>query len=419
MLTVTAEGVLERTYWDLDMSPRPERDFTRAAAELLAVVRESVSKHLQSDVPLGVLLSGGLDSSAIAGVMSESAPEPVHAISVGFPGTPADELPYARRAARAFRAEHDEVVVVEPGTGLLDTLAWHYDEPFADASAVPTYLLCEAARRKATVCLSGDGGDECFGGYRRYRAAARSGLVGLLRGWAGSKTGADWIARAPETRWLPKPLRRESLLALLGRSPEEQYRWGMTLFRAGLKDRLYAGEWRRLLHGRDRATALEPYLARSEGWDPLSRLQYLDFKTYLADGILTKVDRASMAHGLEVRVPYLDHRVVEFAAGLPSRYKVTPGEGKRVFKRALRGIVPREILARRKAGFTPPMTRWFQGSLGKMLEERVFAQGSFASNVFDLSALRASWEAHRSGGPNVASQLWAILVLETWARRFL
>jgi asparagine synthase (glutamine-hydrolysing) len=267
---------------------------------------------------------------------------------------------------------------------------------------------------------SGDGGDENFGGYRRYRDVARQGgWVGRLRAGLGTERIARWVEGAPSGRWMPRPLRRESLLGLFVRSPEDRYRDGMALFRPGMKERLFTGEWRRLLAGRRPGAALEPYLARAAGWDPVSRLQYVDFKTYLADGILTKVDRASMAHGLEVRVPLLDHRVVELAAALPSVYKVTPSGGKRVFKRAVAGLVPREIVTRRKAGFTPPLTRWFEGSLGGMLERTVFAKGSFASHLFDTTALRTVWEEHRNGGANVASQLWALLVLESWAREFL
>jgi asparagine synthase (glutamine-hydrolysing) len=420
MLTVTEDGIREVAYWDVDLGPRTVPPIEQAAEQLLSVLRESVATHLVSDVPVGALLSGGLDSSAVVGLMAGALREPVHAISVGFPGAAADELPYARIAARAFRARHDEVEVAEPEPPLLEALARHYDEPFADASALPTFLLCEAARRRATVVLSGDGGDENFGGYRRYRDVARQGgWVGRVREGLGADRLARWTGRAPAGRWIPKPLRRESLIGLFVRTAEDRYREGMTLFRPGLRERLFTGEWRRLLAGRPPGAALEPYLARAAGWDPVSRLQYLDFKTYLADGILTKVDRASMAHGLEVRVPLLDHRVVELAAALPSGYKVTPSGGKRVFKRAVSGFLPREIVTRRKAGFTPPLTRWFRGGLGEMLERSVLARGSFASNLFDLTALRALWDDHRNGGANVASQLWALLVLETWAREYL
>ncbi len=420
MLSVTERGVTDTAYWDVDLGPHAAARFPEAAAALLGTVRESVGAHLVSDVPLGALLSGGLDSSAVTGLMAACTAEPVHAISVGFPGADADELPYARIAARAFGARQDEVRVAEPSADLLDTLAWHYDEPFADPSATPTFLLCEAARRRVTVCLSGDGGDESFCGYRRYRVAVtQGGLAAAVRERVGAEALAGSLARAPSGRWLPKPLRRESLLTRFGRTPEEQYRAGMTLFSAELKERLYAPEWAARLAGHDPASVLAPHLARAEGWDPVARLQYLDFKTYLADGILTKVDRASMAHGLEVRVPLLDHRVVEFAASLPSRYKVSRGQGKLVFKRALRGLVPREILTRRKAGFTPPMDRWFRGNLAPLVEERVFAPDAFVAEVFDRRALRSLWQGHLDGTRSAASQLWAALMLESWARRFL
>jgi asparagine synthase (glutamine-hydrolysing) len=420
MLSITERGVTDTAYWDVDLGPRAAPRFQEAAAALLDTVRESVGAHLVSDVPLGALLSGGLDSSAVTGLMSRCTAEPVHAISVGFPGADADELPFARIAARAFGARQDEVRVAEPSADLLDTLAWHYDEPFADPSATPTYLLCETARRRVTVCLSGDGGDESFCGYRRYRVAVtQGGLAGAVRARVGANALAGSLARAPAGRWLPKPLRRESLLTRFGRTPEEQYRAGMTLFGAELKERLYAPGWKARLGGHDPASVLAPHLARAKGWDPVARLQYLDFKTYLADGILTKVDRASMAHGLEVRVPLLDHRVVELAASLPSRYKVSSGQGKLVFKRALKGLVPREILTRRKAGFTPPMDRWFRGNLAPLVEQRLFAPDAFVPEIFDRRALRALWEGHLGGTRNAASQLWAALMLESWARRFL
>ena len=420
MLSVTAEGVTDTRYWDLDMSPRWDRGAPQAAVSLLEAVRESVGKHLVSDVPLGALLSGGLDSSAVVGLMSECSEEPVHAISVGFPGSSADELPYARLVARAFRVRQDEIQVAEPTEELLDRLAWHYDEPFADPSAPPTFLLCEAARRRVTVCLSGDGGDESFGGYRRYRvAAAQGGIAGAVRERVGAEALGRALAHAPAGKWVPKPLRRETLMSRLGRSPEEQYRAGMTLFSAAMKERVYAPGWKARLGDHDTGSVLAPHLARAAAWDPITRLQYLDFKTYLADGILTKVDRASMAHALEVRVPLLDHRVVEFAAALPSRYKVSSAQGKLVFKRALRGLLPREILTRRKTGFTPPMNDWFRGHLGSLLEERVFGRSAFVSSIFEVRELRALWEGHQGGARSVASQLWAVLTLESWARRFL
>jgi len=311
------------------------------------------------------------------------------------------------------------VPIAEPTPELMDTMAWHFDEPFADPSAVPTFVLCGEARRRVTVCLSGDGGDESFGGYRRYRDNESRAAVRRLAPEPGAAALLSAASRwAPDAKWIPKPLRLRSLFQGAAESPLTAYANEMAICSPPAKQRLFGRRLRESLDGHDARAVLEDCFLRSTRWDSTSQLQYADFKTYLADGILTKVDRASMAHGLEVRVPLLDHPLVEFMAHLPSSSKVAWGSGKRLLRQSLRGIVPERILGRRKRGFTPPLARWLDGSVGTLFEARVLGSHSFVSRFLDTEEVRRIWTEHRSGARGQNQLLWAILVLETWGRRF-
>ncbi len=418
-LTVSSREVKEEQYWDLSFEPREELDEADHAAGLLEKVRESVALHLVSDVPLGAFLSGGLDSSAVVALMAEQLQEPVNTASIGFQETGFNELPYARLVAGRFRTRPYEKTVDASAAKILDALVWHFDEPFADSSMVPTYYVAQVAREQVTVCLSGDGGDENFAGYRRYRfdvlenrlrallpAALRRGVLGPL--------GRLY----PKADWLPQVFRAKTLLGNLARSPEVAYFRSMSCFTPEMKDLLYRAPLKRALADYDPFSVMKVYFDRTEGWHPLSRIQYVDIKTYLVDDILTKVDRASMAHSLEVRVPLLDHEVMEFAAGIPARYKLRNGEGKHIFKVALRDLLPSEILARPKLGFSIPLSRWFRGDLRGLFEETVLNGDVFVGGLFDLNVIRRWWVEHQRRTRDYAPQLWALLVLEGWARRF-
>ena len=419
-LTVTSRGIEEREYWDLSFDPAQRLSEDDAASLLTQKLRESVGIHLMSEVPLGAFLSGGVDSSAVVGLMAGLVDQRVNTASIGFHESAFDELPYARLVAERYRTRSHEQIVDAHASKILDTLVWHFDEPFADSSMVPTYYVSQVAREKVTVALSGDGGDENFAGYRRYRFDVlenrlRAMLPGTFRGPV-----FDALSRAyPKADWLPRVFRGKTLLNNLSLSAERAYFHTMSCFTAEMKRALYRPSLQRDLGDYDAFSVMDAHFARTRDWDPLSRIQYVDIKTYLVDDILTKVDRASMAHSLEVRVPLLDHEVMEFAARLPARYKLRRGEGKYIFKKSLESIVPHEILHRRKMGFSVPLSRWLRDDLKTTFEEHVLARDPFIATLVDPEPVRRLWAQHQRGTRDYSAHLWAILVLECWGRKFL
>lgn len=419
-LTVSARGLVEREYWDLDFTPQETLRESEYAEGLHDTIREAVNLHLISDVPLGAFLSGGLDSSAVVGFMASVLEKPVNTASIGFHEAGFNELPYARTVAQHFRTHAYERTVTADAADILDTLVWHFDEPFADSSMVPTYYVSQVARERVTVCLSGDGGDENFAGYRRYRIdqaenRLRHLIPAAIRGPLCGTLGHLY----PKADWLPRVLRAKTLLTNLALSPEQAYFHTMRWFTPEMKALFYTDTLKRALGDYDPFSVMQPYFARSQGWDALSRIQYVDIKTYLVDDILTKVDRASMAHSLEVRVPLLDHVVMEYAARIPSRYKLHHGDGKHIFKQACAAILPSTILHRPKMGFALPLGQWFRGELKDVFEARVFAPHSFLAEWFDPAPLRRWWTQHLRGTRDYAPQLWALLVLECWGNKFM
>jgi len=419
MLFVTERGLVRTQYWDLDFSADAS-----AAESIVPTLRralgEAVAGQLGSDVPVGTLLSGGMDSTAVLGFMAQRMGGSIPSFTASFPDTRDEDRTYAKLAAEHYGSGWHDIPVAEPTGDLLDRMAWHYDEPFADPSAVPTFVLCEKTRKHVTVCLSGDGGDESFGGYRRYREnETRLAIRRLVPREQASTLLAAAGRMAPAGKWLPKPLRLGPLFRSAAQEPIAAYASEMSICGPALKETLYRDAFRSALDGYDARSTILATFERRDGWDSTSRLQYTDFKTYLADGILTKVDRASMAHGLEVRVPLLDQPLVELIARMPSSSKVAWGRGKRLLKRTLRGLVPSPILDRRKRGFTPPLNRWLEGGVGQIFERRVLARDPFVSRFLDTDAVRRLWTDHRAGTHDRAQLIWSILVLETWGRRFL
>lgn len=418
-LTISAGGIEEKEYWDLIFQADESLSEIEYAEGLLEKLRESVSIHLMSEVPLGAFLSGGIDSSAVVGLMTEALDQPVKTASIGFRESGFDELPYARAVAQRFHTDAYEKTVDADAAGILDLLMWHFDEPFADSSMIPTYYVSQVARERVTVCLSGDGGDENFAGYRRHRFDF---LENQIRGFLPQGVRSPLFGMLgrlyPKADWLPQLFRAKTLLTNLSLSPERGYFHTMSWFSPEMKDALYSPSLKNAVNGYDSFSVMQTYFDRSREWDALSRIQYVDVKTYLVDDILTKVDRASMAHSLEVRVPLLDHEVMEYAARIPARYKLRHGEGKYILKKALSTLIPAEILYRPKMGFSLPLAQWLRHELRVLFENEVFAHGAFLGELFDLELVRKWWEQHQRGTRDYASHLWALLVLEHWGKRF-
>lgn len=419
-LTLTDRGVREEKYWDLSFEPKEglaEADYAKGLSEKLY---ESVSIHLMSEVPLGAFLSGGIDSTAVVGMMGGLLDQPVNTASIGFREAGYDELPYARLVAQKFRTNSYEKIVDSNAAQILDALVWYFDEPFADPSMVPTYYVSQVARERVTVCLSGDGGDENFAGYRRYRLDVSENRVRAMLPQGLRRPLFGFLGRVyPKADWLPRVFRAKTTLTNLSLSPERGYFNTMSWFTSGMKRALYQEPLKKALGVYDSFSVMKEHFDQTKDWDPLSRIQYVDVKTYLVDDILTKVDRTSMAHSLEVRVPLLDHEVMEYAAQIPARYKLRGGEGKYLFKKALGGIIPPEILDRPKMGFSIPLARWFRKELKGAVEEKIFAKDAFIGALFDPTPIRRWWSEHQRGTKDYSYHLWALLVLEYWGRKFM
>ena len=397
-------------YWEVRFEPdynRSEEDF---AEELRQRLEESVALHLVSDVPLGAFLSGGIDSSAIVATMARLASGPVKTFSIGFPDRDFNELDYARLVAKRFGTDHHELILVPDVVDILEDLAWYLDEPFGDPSAIPTFMVSKLAADHVTVVLSGDGGDELFAGYDKYLVEERERrfrfvptrirrLLGLL------------------SRVMPEGMRGPNLLRHFSLPEVERYLDAVTLFRLEDKQKLFTKEaFERLSHYEPfRLEAQE--LKHGDGhW--LTKLQSLDLQRYLPLDILTKVDRMSMAHSIETRVPLLDHELVEFAATIPPELRLRNGRTKYIFKRTMRGILPDEVIDRPKHGFGIPLGRWFRGQLGNFVRELLLSETSRRRGIFNTSYVEELVQRHENGR-ELDLHLWTLISFELWCRTFL
>ncbi len=400
-----------RRYWDLPVDgERADVD----SAEILELLDQVVADRLVADVPLGAFLSGGIDSTAVVTAMAASSSDPVLACSVGFAEKSHNELDLARRTAgRLGLTHHTEVLHPDP-TVAIEHLPWFYDEPLADSSTVPTWLVSRMAREHVTVALSGDGGDEIFGGYRRQVFDVAENRVRRSLGRAGQALLAGAGAVYPRMAWAPRFLRAKSVLQNLGSEPGRAYYASMTQVPLKEVQSILNPELGQALASYDPYHAFAEHYERPRDCDPLYRAQYADFKTWLPDRILVKTDRASMAVSLEVRVPMLDHRFVEAFANLATRHKVSGGRGKHALREALRPRIPSEVLDGAKRGFDTPLRAWIQGplagSIGQAIEE-------VPEEIFNRVQLRRRLEQHRSGAYDHSQLLWSLLVWEHWRRR--
>jgi asparagine synthase (glutamine-hydrolysing) len=407
-----------RPYWDLRFEDGAATRQEEAEEELIVRLRRSVQMRMIADVPLGAFLSGGVDSSAVVAMMAGLRPEPVSTFSIAFGASGFDESGYAATVAQLYRTDHHVKEVDPDSFELLDRLANVYDEPFGDASAMPTLRVCAMARENVTVALSGDGGDEVFAGYRRYRwhsfeEQVRKLLPARLRGPLFGLLGAVY----PKLAWAPRPLRAKSTLEELALDSTAAYFASVSICSDDLRRRLFSREFSRELQGYNAVEVLRRHVAKCTSADPLSRIQYADFKTYLPGDILTKVDRASMAASLEVRVPLLDHTLVEWAARLPAQLKLRGHEGKHIFKSALAGRLPKEILYRPKQGFVVPLAKWFRGPLRQRVRQSLDGPVLRQSGLCDMTMIGTLLDQHQSGVRDHSAVLWSLSILEAFLRQ--
>ncbi len=416
-LRVGAPAAEPKKYWDVPFNPLPAMSNNDAEQELIARLREAVKSHLIADVPLGAFLSGGVDSSAVVAMMAGLSTGPVSTCSIGFDDPAYDESKYALQVAKQYGTRHHTETVDKDDYGLIDTLAALYDEPYADSSAIPTYRVCQLARKHVTVALSGDGGDENFAGYRRYRYAmaeqrVRSVMPSSLRKPLFGFLGQHY----PKADWAPRVFRAKTTFEALARDLVDGYFHGVSTLSDRVRDQLFSDRFRRDLQGYRAIEVLRGHAASAPTDEPLSLLQYLDLKTYLPGDILTKVDRASMAHALEVRVPLLDHHFVDWVSGLPPSSKLRGGDGKHIFKKSLQAHLPNEVLYRAKMGFSIPLGAWLRGPLRAKVRAAVLNPALLDTGIFNEITLRQMLEQHQSGLMDHSVPLWSVLMFDAFLR---
>lgn len=414
-LTLAGDKLTVERYWDFSYdSPAPEstreEDYLE---ELRALLSESVRMRLVSDVPLGAFLSGGVDSSTIVGLMARHMSQPVKTFSIGFNEDSFNELKYARVAAKHFETDHHEFIVTPEICDVVDELAWHFDEPFADSSAIPTYVVSKLAREHVTVVLSGDGGDELFAGYTRYVTdQRRSGFARLPR------VVREQLMQ-PLSRRLPHGAWGRNYLSNVALEPLERYLDSVSVFTSLGKHSLYTRDFRESLGRTDRTLeSFEAHAARVGTNEPLDALLYIDSKTYLPGDILTKVDRMTMAASLEARAPLLDHKLIEFVTRIPARLKMRGAETKRVLKRAVEDFVPPEILDRPKQGFGVPIQQWINHQLRGRIRETLTSQRARERGYAEPAYVAVLLDEHERNRRDHSTQLWALFMLELWHQIF-
>ena len=399
-------------YWDVtfDDAP-PQRSEATNAEALRAGLTDAVRARLVADVPLGAFLSGGVDSSAVVASMVAAGAASIETCAIGFGESDYDESSYARRVAERCGTHHHAHQVASDDFGLLDILPTVYDEPFADSSAIPTYRLCEQTREHVVVALSGDGGDEVFAGYRRHRWHHYEELVRrrLSQRVRGPLFGL--LAKIyPKLDWAPKLLRAKATLQALARDTVDGYFSTVAVVPAVQRERLYAREFKQRLAGYRAVDHLRAVMAAAPTNHHLSRVQYADIKTYLPGDILTKVDRASMAHGLEVRVPMLDHPFVEWAGGVAPNQKLHGREGKYILKKAFEASLPEDVLYRDKMGFAVPLASWFRGPLADRVRASLQGGPLRSCGLFDGAAIDRLVDEHMAGTQDQSQAIWALLM---------
>jgi asparagine synthase (glutamine-hydrolysing) len=406
-------------YWDIpDLEPPQEEETIKQM--LIELIDDSVAMQLMSDVPLGAFLSGGIDSSSVVAAMSKASTIPVKTFSIGFDDATYNELPYARSVARRYSTEHTEEILDPDIVDLVERLVRHLDEPFGDFSIFPTYLVSEVARQQVKVVLSGDGGDELFGGYDAYVAQAMDRYYRYLPSAIRQTVLPGMMARVaprPEKKGIINKAKRFIEGAALPQDLQHT-RWMMFISEQDRKN-LYQPEIRSELNGEGPQDLLTDYFKEKGHWNPLAQQQYVDIKTYLVDDILTKVDRMSMAVSLEARVPLLDYRIVELAVNLPAQMKINQGETKWIFKQAMAERLPQDVLNKPKQGFSIPLKHWLRDSLKPMMTDLLSPEKVRDRGFFNSDCVSGWVDEHLNGVQNHSHRLWGLMVFEIWNQQFM
>ena len=404
-----------REYWDLKFTLDSRLSEADACAELVERLKESVRLRMISEVPLGAFLSGGVDSSAVVAMMAGLSAEPVNTCSIGFDDPSFNEVAFAAQVAGRYHTHHHVEQVASDDFDLIDDLARLYDEPYADSSAIPTYRVCQLARKRVTVALSGDCGDEALAGYRRHRLHMVEERGRALLPLGVRRPVFGLLGRLyPKADWAPRMFRAKTTFEGLARDSVAAYFHTVSVLRDVQRQALYSEAFRTQLAGYSAEEVFRRHAARGGIEDPLAMIQYLDFKTYLVGDINTKVDRASMAHSLEVRAPLMDYKLVEWLATLPSALKLHGGEGKYIFKKAMEPYLPNDILYRPKMGFAVPLARWFRGPLKGRVRESLLGERLADTGLFNQGYLRHLVDDHQAGRKDYSASIWSLLMFDAF-----
>ena len=417
-LAVYQDDKLEvRPYWEPDLNHERAIGAAEASERLVELMTSSVELRMRSDVPLGAFLSGGVDSSLIVALMQQRSEQPIKTFTIGFPIAEYDETSYARQVASHLGTQHEEFQVTPDGVSILPKLVWNYDEPFADSSAIPTWYVSEMTRRHVTVALSGDGGDELFAGYPRYKAvwfASQLDQLGPIRSFLAAPV---W-QKIPGSRQKSFVRRFKRFSEFLGKTPQRRYLEWIAIFNESRRAALYRDDFVERLPNSDPFRFLGNAWARAASRDVVTGASLADLTTYLPCDLMTKVDIASMAHSLEVRQPFLDYRVVEYAASLPLALKFRRGQGKLLLRRAFGHLLPRQIWNRRKMGFGVPLDHWFRNELRELTHDTLLDESARIGGFFRRDAVEQLVTQHELRQFDHAYRLWALLVLELWLREW-
>jgi asparagine synthase (glutamine-hydrolysing) len=418
-LTINKNGVNVKQYWDVSFKAQSMSTEEEISEGLLDIVNICTRQRMISDVPLGAFLSGGVDSSGIVALMAKNSTKPVVTCSIGFDSKKYNEIQYAKKVANQYNTIHHELTVKENILDSLEHIAEYFDEPFADQSLVPTFFVSQLAKTKVTVALAGDGGDENFAGYSKYSVDQiennfRNNIPAFIR-----ENIFHLFVNPLQKSNYRLFSRSGTLLNALSKTPAEGFYLTNTFMTDSLWNRLANAELKREIGDYHPSTQTIQYYNEADADDHLSRILYTDIKTYLVGDILVKVDRMSMANSLEVRAPILDHRVVEYAASIPSQLKLHHNEKKYILKKSFASLLPSDILYRKKMGFSVPLANWLRNELKATAEEKLFLSGNGLSNYFKLNEINNIWLEHQHGVKDHSAALWSLLMFEIWWQKYI
>ena len=405
-------------YWNPRWGSERDCSYESAKDELRRLMKSAVELRMRADVPLGAFLSGGIDSSLVVALMQQVADQPIKTFSIGFDQKEYDETNYARTVAEHLGTDHQEFRVTPDAIEILPKLAWQYDEPFADSSSIPTWYVSQMTREHVTVALSGDGGDELFAGYQRYQAIRLGHWIDQL-GPLKQILGATWWQRLPSSSRQKGLLRRwKRFVSAVAKKPMERYLDWIAIFNEERRCLLYRPEFVERLEDSDPIAFLSSGWAKAGERDPVACASLADLQTYLPCDLMTKTDIASMANSLECRQPFLDYRLVEYAIGLPTKFKLRGRAGKRILKDTFGELLPAEIWNRRKMGFGVPLDHWFRGELRELAWDTLASDDTKIHQWFHSDAIRQLLQTHTDGTFDHSYRLWSLMVLELWLREW-